>query len=130
MGCWRVLLLVLLATFLVGPARAGTEQLVSGHYLQGVGKEIEIGLEIGAPAPMLVIVIQNLPGGIGVVGSKPELKKYDPEKGVAKWLLNKVAAGRMTVSLQLARPVGPGEISGEIRYRNEAGEMVGIPLKN
>ena len=77
-----------------------------------------------------MIVIQNLPKGVKVVGSKPELKKYNPNKGVAKWLLRKVAPGKMVVSLQLDRPVDKGEINGEVRCRNSAGKMVSIALEN
>jgi hypothetical protein len=130
MGFWRLLLVIWLAGLWLVPAPVAAGGPVAGRYLTGVGNEIEIELVIAAPAPPLVIVIQNLPVGTKVAGSTPALTKYDPAKGEAKWLLNKVAPGRMIVSLRLERPVAKGEISGEIRYRNGAGEMVGIVLQN
>lgn len=130
MGFCRLLLVSLLTGFLVSPGPAVAEELVTGHYLQGVGEEITIELTIGSPAPPLVIVTQNLPESTGVLSSSPELKKYDPAKGEAKWLLNKVNPGKMTISLKLDRPVAAGEISGEIMCRNKAGKMVSIALRN
>jgi hypothetical protein len=130
MKFYRLLTMVLLTGLLLCPLTAAAEELVSGHYLTGVGKEIKIELEIGSPAPPLVIVIQNLPPGTGVISSRPRLKKYDPKKGEAKWLLNKVKPGKTTVSLQLDRAVGAGELSGEIRSRMGGGKMVSSALKN
>jgi hypothetical protein len=130
MGFCRFGLVVLLAGILLCPLPADAEDLVSGRYLKGEGQEIKIELEISSPAPPLVIVIQNLPKGVKVVGSKPELKKYNPNKGVAKWLLRKMAPGKMVVSLQLDRPVAKDEINGEVRCRNSAGKMVSIALEN
>lgn len=131
MGFYRLLLLSLLAVFLLCPlAPATAADLVSGHYLKGVGTEITIELVIGSPAPPLVIVTQLLPKGTGVLKATPELKKYDSNKGVAKWLLNKVTPGKMTVSIQLDRALGQGELSGEIMSRDQTGKMVSIALKN
>ena len=130
MGFYRFGLVVLIAGILICPLAADAENLVSGHYLKGEGQEIKIELKISSPAPPLVIVVQHLPKGVKVVAAEPELQKYMPNKVVAKWLLHKVAPGKMTVSLQLDRSVEKGEISGEIRCRDAAGKMVNIPIKN
>ncbi|MCK4840197.1 MAG: hypothetical protein KAS94_15430 [Desulfobulbaceae bacterium] len=130
MGFCRFGLVVLIAGILICPLSADAENLVSGRYLKGAGQEIKIELMISSPAPPLVIVVQHLPKGVKVVAAEPELKKYKPNKGVAKWLLHKVAPGKMTVSLQLDRSVEKGEINGEIRCRDTAGKMVSIPLQN
>lgn len=130
MGFNRLLVLGVIAGVLLWPFPAGAEELVSGRYVTGAGKEIKIELEIGSPAPPLVIVIQHLPAGTGLIASRPELKKYNRKKGEAKWLLSKVAPGKMTLSLTLDRSVNQDEIKGEIRCRNGAGKMVSIALKN
>lgn len=130
MGFCRLGLVILIAGILICPSSAEAENLVSGHYLKGQGQEIKIELKISSPAPPLVIVSQHLPQGVKVVAASPELTKYKPSKGVAKWLLRKVAPGKMTLSLQLDRSVEKGEINGEIRCRDAAGKMVNIPLKN
>ena len=130
MGFCRFGLLVAIAGMFFYPVAVNAASPVSGHYVKGEGQEIKIALEIGSPAPPLVIVVQHLPKGVKVVTAKPELQKYNPAKGAAKWLLRKVVPGQMAVSLQLDRAVNRGEIKGEIRYRDAAGKMVSIPLEN
>jgi hypothetical protein len=130
MNFYRLLIAVVLTGFLLDPSPAGAEKLVSGRYLQGAGERIAIELEIGSPPPALVIVIQNLPQGVKVTDSKPKLKTYDPASGVAKWLLNKPNPGKMTVSFELDRPLAKGEVEGELRFRDDAGRMVSVALKN
>lgn len=127
--CRSWLLVVITGMFLC-PVAANAASPVAGHYIKGEGQEIKIALQISAPAPPLVIVVQHLPKGIKVVTAKPKLKKYNPDRGVAKWLLRKIMPGEMMISLQLDRPVKLGEINGEIRYRDVAGKMVSIPLAN
>jgi hypothetical protein len=122
------LVLVLILAMLAWPLFAGAGELVSGRYLDLGGNEVRVELTIGSPAPASIILIQNLPKGVMVTASSPELKKYSPGKGQAKWLFRKVAAGKQIVSLTLDRPVTKGEISGEIRYRDVAGKMVTVPL--
>ena len=130
MGFCRFGLVFLIAGVLLCPLAAGAGDLVSGRYLKGEGQEIQIELEISSPAPPLVIVIQHLPKGVKVVAAEPELQKYNPNKGVAKWLLRKVASGKTVVSMRLDQSIEKGEINGEIRCRDAAGKMVSIPLKN
>ena len=130
MGLGRFSLVMLIAILLLWPLAAAAEDLVSGRYLKGAGKEIVVELEISSPAPPLVIVVQNLPKGIKVISSSPELKKYNPKKGVAKWLLREAKPGKMTVSLQLDRPVAKDTVHGEIRCRDAGGKMVSVDLEN
>lgn len=130
MGFCRLWLVVLIAGILSYPLAANAEDLVSGHYINGGGREIKIELVIGSPAPPLVIVSQKIPKGVKVLSAIPELKKYAPDKGIAKWLLNKVEPGKMIITMQLDRPVAKDEISGEIMSRNRAGKLVSIALKN
>lgn len=119
---------VIIAAVMIWPLVAKAGELVAGRYLPGDGQEIKLELEIGSPPPPLVIVVQNLPKGIKVVGSSPELIRYDPDEGVAKWLLHKVNPGKMVITLRLDRPVEKGKIRGELRWRNPAGMMVNIEL--
>lgn len=130
LGFCRFWLLVVITGMFLCPVAANAASPVAGYYVKGEGKEIKIALEISSPAPPLVIVVQHLPKGIKVVTANPELQKYNPAKGVAKWLLRKVAPGKMTVSLKLDRPVKKGEINGEIRYRDATGKMTSVPLGN
>ena len=122
------LALVLFLSMLVLPLLAGAGELVSGRYHDLGSNEVRVELSIGRPAPASIILIQNLPVGVKVIASSPELKKYSPGKGQAKWLFRKVAAGKKIVSLTLDRPVTKGEISGEIRCRDAAGKMVTVQL--
>lgn len=128
LGFKRILMLTGLLAVLSMPLTAAGEELVSGRYLGGGGKEILVELVIGAPPPSSVILIQKLPKGTEVISSSPELKMYDPAKGEAKWLLSKVGAGKMTIAMTLDRPLAKGEVSGEIRCRNRDGKMVSVAL--
>ena len=124
----KTFMLTLTLSILASPLISSAEELVSGRY-HGLGsKEIKVELTIGNPAPASIILVQNLPGGVKVIASNPELKKYSPAKGKAKWLLNKVKAGKMVVSVSCDRLISKGEVSGEIRYRNTSGKMVSSPL--
>ncbi len=122
------LVLVLIMSMFAWPLLAGAEELVSGRYLDLGGNEVRVELTITSPAPASIILIQSLPRGVKVIASSPELKKYSPGKGQAKWLFRKVDAGKKIVSMTLERPVDKGEISGEIRYRDAAGKMITVPL--
>ena len=126
----RFWLLVVIAGMLLYPVAAHATGPVSGHYIKGEGQDIKLALQISAPAPLLVIVVQHLPEGVEVVTATPKLKKYNPDRGVAKWLLRKAVPGEMLISLHLDRPVKLGEINGEIRYRDAAGKMASVPLAN
>ena len=128
MVCRWTLALVLILSMLVWPLVAGAEELVSGRYHDLGSNEVRVELTIGSPAPASIILIQNLPRGVKVIASSPELKKYSPGKGQAKWLFRKVPAGKMAVTVTLERSVTKGEISGEIRYRDAAGKMVAVHL--
>ena len=120
--------LVLIMSTLAWPFDSGAAELVSGRYLDIGGNEVRVELTVGSPAPASIILIQQLPKGVKVNASMPELKMYSPAKGKAKWLLSKVIVGKKTVSVTLDRPVAKEEISGEIRYRDAAGTMVTAPL--
>jgi len=97
---------------------------VKARYLSDGGSEIRIELEIADPPPPLVIVMQKLPVGVGVVASSPELKKFDLDKGMAKWLLPKVSTGKMILTMKLDRQVQKGSVSGEVKCRGAAGAMI------
>jgi hypothetical protein len=130
MGFTRITMLVWILFILSSPLNAAADELVTGRYLSASGKEIRVELKIGSPAPPSVILIQKLPKGTGVTASSPELKKYSPAKGKAKWLLSKVKPGKMTISMTLDRAIAKGEVSGEVRCRNSAGKMVSVALRD
>ena len=116
--------LTIMLTFFLIPARSFGKEQVSGRYLQSSGTLIEVELNISSPAPPLVIVIQKLPKDTSVTGSSPTHVKYKPGKGVIKWLLRGVNAGKMRISLNLASSVKKGEVKGEIRWRDNSGKKV------
>jgi hypothetical protein len=121
-------ILVLVLSLLSWPLASGAEELVSGRYQELGGNQVRIELKVGSPPPASIILIQNLPKGCKVITSRPEMKKYSPATGKAKWLLSKVVTGKMIISVTLDRPVDKRELSGEIRYRGEAGKMITAPL--
>jgi hypothetical protein len=82
-------------------------------------------LEVGFPAPSMIILIQKVPAATAIIKASPEFKKYDAIKGEAKWLFSGVKPGRIKMAMTLSKPIKSNEVMGEIRYKNPAtGQMV------
>ncbi|MCD6389827.1 MAG: hypothetical protein J7L69_10490 [Desulfobulbaceae bacterium] len=119
----RLILLSLIA-FVWLPVSAVAEGLISCKYLKGSGSKIELQLDISSPPPPTIIILQYLPAGVEILKSRPKMKKYNKERGQARWLLKDVRPGSMTVMMELNKAVDKGTIKGELRYRNpESGSM-------
>jgi len=129
---WGCLLFLVLLPMVFGlSTEAGAAQNVKGRYLGKVGAEISIELEISAPPPPLVIVLQSLPAGVQVVEARPESKLADPGQGQVKWLLSGLTVGKHRLELKLDRPAAAEAGGGEIRYRNPAdGKMVVVAISD
>ena len=120
----RTFLVFLLATgfFLLQLSSNGmADELVSCRYQQATGKKISLRLDIGSPPPSMLILIQRVPKGITINKATPPVKKYNPRKGEAKWLLKGLQPGAMLFTMDLDGEVSADQISGEIRYKNPAG---------
>jgi len=113
----RLILLSLIA-FVWLPVSAVAEGLISCKYLKGSGSQIELQLDISSPPPPTIIILQYLPTGVEILKSRPKMKKYNKERGQARWLLKDVRPGSMTVRMELNKEVNKGAIKGELRYRN------------
>ena len=119
----RLILLSLIA-FVWLPVSAVAEGLISCKYLKGSGSKIELQLDISSPPPSTIIILQYLPAGVEILKSRPKMKKYNKERGQARWLLKDVHPGSMKVMMELNKAVNKGAIKGELRYRNpESGSM-------
>jgi uncharacterized protein (DUF58 family) len=123
------LFFLLLSGFFGLVSLAVAAESVMGRYLEKAGTRIGIELEVAAPAPPLVIVLQSLPAGVRVVEADPESKLADPGQGQVKWLLSGLTAGKHRLELKLDQPVAARAGGGEIRYRNPAdGNMVRVEI--
>lgn len=123
-------LFVLFLLTMINPVAGQTAELVMCRYLKASGNEITLELQIGSPPPASLIVTQNLPGDIEIVSSSPPIKKLSKNQGEAKWLLTGLSPGSVVLVLTLNAPVAPGQISGEIRYKNpSSGAMVQMPIR-
>ena len=125
---WTSVVLVwIVGSGLISTADAADK--VRGRYLDKRGAEIRIELEVVAPAPPLVIVVQRLPVGVQVVAAEPESKLADPGLGQVKWLLSGLTPGKHRLLLTLDRPAAGEAGGGEIRYRDPVdGGMVSSPI--
>ena len=121
--CLLILMTFMTITFFAF-SEAFADQRVSGRYLKASGKNIVVELNISDTPPPLVIIVQKLPKGTEVIESIPRVKKYSPAKGVAKWLLRNVQPGKMLITLNLKNPIADGVLKGEVRYRDNSGNMV------
>lgn len=125
-----LLFLALLALLSLPSPLSASEALISGQYLSAAGQDIQLRLSVASPAPSTLIVIQNLPTGTMIESASPAFHQYDASKGEGKWLLTHISPGRYILNLRLARPVAPGQISGEIRYKDPAsGRLTSLPIK-
>lgn len=111
------------------PLRAA-QALVNGQYLSGTGQDIQLRITVANPSPTTLIVVQNLPIGMTIEAATPAFHQYDASKGEVKWLLTRISPGSYTVTLRLQRAAVPGEISGEIRYKEPAsGRMINLSIR-
>jgi len=125
----KVLFFSFLLTMTPAVASHGTE-LVTCSYLKASGPEIQLEIRIASPPPASLIIIQNIPGGIDIVSSSPEINKFNKKQGEAKWLLKGISPGNLILSLTLNPPIAPGQINGELRYKNPTdGSMVRMPIR-
>lgn len=128
MAATSLFLLFLLTMLKPLPGEAA--ELVRCRYLKASGTEITLELQIGSPPPASLIVIQNFPSDVEIVSSSPPIKKLSKNQGEAKWLLTGLSPGNVVLVLTLNAPVAPGQITGEIRYKNPiSGSMVQLPIR-
>ena len=101
------------------------DDLITCRYLSSRGQNILLELNVGSPAPSMIIFIQKVPAETDIIKSSPKFKKYDKTRGQAKWLLTGVKPGRIKMAMTLSKPIKSGQLSGEIRYKNPlTGKMV------
>lgn len=126
----RLLLFSFLLTIIPAAASHGNPELVTCKYLKSSGNEIQLEVRVGSPPPASLIITQNIPAGIDILSSSPEINKFNKKQGEAKWLLKGISPGSLILSLNLSPPIGPGQISGELRYKNPIdGSMVQMPIR-
>jgi len=118
-------LLVIWMVFWGGMDVVHADDLITCRYLSSKGQNILLELNIGSPAPSMLIFIQKVPAEAAIIKASPKFKKYDKTRGQAKWLLTGVKPGRIKMAMTLSKPIKSSEVSGEIRYKNPAsGKMV------
>lgn len=122
-----VFLFLLVALLLPRTSDAGAE--MSAVYTQAQGTVLAVEIRVGAPPPSSLILIQNLPPGVSILGAQPPANNVSPGKGEAKWLLRDIGPGQFTIRMTLDRPVTTGDISAEIRFMPaRGGAMQTMPV--
>lgn len=104
---------------------AHADELITCRYLSSKGQNILLELDVGSPAPAMIILIQKVPAATAITKASPQFKKYDATRGEAKWLFSGVKPGRIKMAMTLSKPIKSNEVTGEIRYKSPAsGQMV------
>jgi hypothetical protein len=117
------LLLVLL------PRSSGAGGDVSAVFTQTQGTLLAVEIRIGSPPPASLILVQNLPPGVGILDAQPPANNVNPGKGEVKWLLRSITPGQFTIRMTLDRPVDARDISAEIRFKPaQGGGMQTMPV--
>lgn len=114
---------------LLMPRTSGAGAEMSAVYTQIQGTTLAVEIRVGAPPPSSLILIQNLPPGVSILGAQPPANNFHPGKGEAKWLLRDIAPGQFSIRMTLDRPVNAGDISAEIRFMpGQGGAMQSLPV--
>jgi len=122
-------LLPLLVFILSIPGTGAAADQVTGRYLAGAGRTISVELDVPETPPTTIIVSQTIPAGVTVQRTSPAAKKIATRDGTIKWLLDSISPGRSIVTMELDRPVNPGEVRGEIHYRDPVtSKPVTVPI--
>lgn len=125
----RFLVALILLAGLSRTAPVMARELVTCRYLAASGTRIEIELNVGAPPPATLIVMQNLPPDVSVVETSQPVKKFSQRPGEAKWLLMGIRPGITLLGFTLNKAIRPGQISGEMLYNApDSGVMVRMPF--
>ncbi len=118
-------LLALLVFCLCSLPQVQAAGIISGRYLSKTDTELTLEIQVGAPAPVTLIIIQHLPPGTTPAAAEPPYKKYNAQKGEVRWLLRNVEAGTLTVQLQLQSAGQADKLHAEIRCMDPAtGKLV------
>jgi hypothetical protein len=122
-----VFVTVLLVLLMPRSSSAGAE--VSAVYSQAQGTLLAVEIRVGAPPPSSLILVQNLPPGVTLLGAQPPADNVNAGKGEVKWLLRDIAPGQFTIRMTLDQPVNAGDISAEIRFMPaQGGGMQTLPV--
>lgn len=129
MPFWSPLVLALFFSLYAAPTLLDARELVTCRYLTASGTTIQLEISVGTPPPATLIVIQQLPPGVNVVGSSPAVKKFSQKDGEAKWLIMGLRTGTTILAMTLDTPVSAGQLSGEMRYNDAvSGELMRLPF--
>ncbi len=116
--CWA-------SFFLASPLLANQ---VKGTLRQNGAKDATINISVGKPAPMAYIVLMQLPRGVDIVSAQPAPGKGSG--GNVKWLFSNVRPGNQSISMKFSKPVSPGQLRGEIRFRQgKSNAMITTPIR-
>lgn len=126
-----ILILSVMVLSILGMNMDGrADELISCRYQQAEGKTIVLRLDIGSPAPAMLILVQKIPPGVLIKNAEPPIKKYDHKKGEARWLIKQLQSGTITFTINLDQDIDADKISGEIRYKDPvAGAMKIMAIK-
>lgn len=91
---------------------------VSGRFVKSSGTTITLQVNIGKPAPSIIIVEQTLSPRNKIKSAVPKPQKLG-SNGKVKWLVKNVRPGKRQFTLKLAGPL-QGSVQGVIRYKDPA----------
>ena len=114
----RAILIVLLFAFFHQELQA--EELIGRYKLRGAN--IDYTITIPQERPAAAIIIQYLPAGTKVLGSSPAVSSDVPESGEMRWLFTNPEAGRLRISLELAKPLANHQIRAEALFKDHSGQ--------
>ena len=115
-----IVLLLFLPTYV-----AADIGLVSCNYLKASGNKIKLQINVSSPPPA------TIPAGSTIKKSTPQVKKLNKTKGIAKWLFREIKPGTIMIEMTLDNPVQPGQLTGQIRYKNpETGMTIKMEITN
>ncbi len=106
--------------FLASQTSAWSAELISGGYLSSNGKQIELLIHIGQPAPTSLIIQQYYPTELSIVDSSPRPGKINDGKGIVKWFFKNPQTGQLRIRLSFNEDAPNGVLKAVLRYREPA----------
>ncbi len=127
--------MILLAVLVLGSMSTGIDAVAQASGVSAgmkrVGQEISLELVIKAPAPSALILYLTMPKSYKMIGSSPRADSYEPDKGMAKWLIRKPRPGHFILKVRFDNRVELDKLEGKIRYKDpDTGEKITVEIKN
>jgi len=125
----RLMIILYALLFFVTPGQASPK--VHSKYVHGSGNAVTLQVSVPRPAPTALLFTQKVQGGQRLVSARPAPVGGKLSGSTLKWLFKRPRPGALSIHMQFAKPVRPGQLQGFLNYRDPAtGSRVHLQVGN